>query len=128
MPCARASARQEFLLRSVAVGFARRHLVGRARAENAEVLGQQHEPRALGGGRGDQRLGLRQILGDVAAGHHLHGGDAEARHGGTAVVCGGHRPSSYRVAGATGAGALAVDASPPRETMGSDQLPVTRYS
>ena len=119
--------RQEFLLRSDSVGFARRHLVGRACAENAEILGQQHQPRPLGHGGGNQRLGLRQVLGDtppdtIWTAATRNRGTSALRSFAAAIV------AAYLVAGATGAGALAVDASPPRETMGSDQLPVTRYS
>ena len=98
-----------------------RQLVGRPRAENAEILGQNHEPRALGRRLADQRLRLRQIRLDVAAGDGLHRGDAQTLAGFRHRVAPG-------VDGAPVPGAAL--AFPPTflVTTGSDQLPVTVYS
>ena len=59
-----------------AVLFPHGELVGRAGAENAEILGQDDELRALRRGGGNQRFRLRKIGGDVTARNRLHCGDA----------------------------------------------------
>ena len=71
--------------------FARVHLVGRPGAQDAEVLGQAgragHHPRRR------RRSAARPGRGSPSTSppsNHLHGGDAESRHGGAAVVR-GHR-------------------------------------
>ena len=102
----------------MAVGLACIDLVGGARAEDAEVFGQQDELRALLLGRDDQRLDRGQIGIDVAAGHRLHRGHAHAVSAARAAHCGAG--SGLLAEAAAGAGNL-----PSRSTTGSDQLPVT---
>ncbi|MCY1558359.1 hypothetical protein D9M68_952880 [compost metagenome] len=73
---------QELLHRAVAVVLAHGHLVRFGAAHHAEVLGQQHQLRAAGGGLGDQRLGARQVGIERNAGDGLHGGHVERGGGG----------------------------------------------
>ena len=65
-------ARQERLLHTVTVDFARGDLVGCLRAEDAEILGQRDQPRALARSLDDQRLDRAQVGIDVAARNRLH--------------------------------------------------------
>ncbi len=121
MPWAFASAGQKRLLRPVAIDFADGELVGRPRAEDAEILGQHDEARALRSGLSDQRFRLGEVRGDVATGHRLHGGNAHRR--------GGARHRVMPAVGWPGApGARLAVAAVLRVTIGSDQLPVTVYS
>ena len=117
--------REERLLGSVTVDLADRELVGRARAEDAEIFGQHDELRARRRRLVDQRLDrLREVRRDVAAGNGLHRSDAHTRKGGAA-----HRaePCGPRLRRRRRRARLAV-AVAPRVTTGSDQLPVTVYS
>ncbi len=112
-------ARQKVLLQTVAVGLARIHLVGGARAEDAEVLGQQDQRGALLPCRDDQRLDRGQVRLDVAAGDRLHRGHAHALGAARGAHCGAG--SGLIAEAAAGAGGNL----PSRSTTGSDQLPVT---
>ena len=113
--------RQERLLHTAALGLPDGQLVGRPRAENAEIFGQHHEPRALGRRLADQRLRLRQIRRDVAAGNGLHGGDAQA-------LTGFRHRAAPGVDSAPAPGAALALSPAFLVTTGSDQLPVTVYS
>ena len=59
--------REECLLLAATRNFAHGDLVGSARAEDAEVLGQHDEPRACRDGLGDERRGRIEIRRDVIA-------------------------------------------------------------
>ena len=122
-------AREEGLLRAIAVRFAHRELVGRARAEDAEILGQHDEPRALAlPPRRSAAPPAARLAADVAAGDRLHGGHAERRrrHRRVGAVRHGIAFISRRSRRAPGVALAVADA--PRVTIGSDQLPVTVYS
>ncbi len=113
--------REECLLRPFAVFLANGELVGRARAEDAEVLGQHDEARAFARCLRDQRLRLSEVGGDIAAGNELHRGDAHPERGAR------HRVTPIDGCPGRYGGALAVAAAL-RLTIGSDQLPDTVYS
>ena len=104
---------EEGLLGTLTVDLACSHLVGGTCAENAEVLGEQHELRALRCRSGDQRLGLREIRRDVPARHHLHRRDAHQRAFASETLP-GIVPLSAR--------------DPSRSICGSDHEPRTAYS
>jgi len=82
---------------AIAIRFADRHLVRGACAEDPEIFGQNDKPGSCGRGGGNERLRLREIGIDVAAGDGLHGGDAHW------LGLGGHRSPEAWGNAATGA-------------------------
>ncbi len=113
-------------------GLADIDLVGRARAEDPEILGEHDEARAARRRRAYQRARNGEIRGDIAARYHLHGGDPERRpfSGRHPLQCRLARAAPYRhrvIPSASGPGATLAVAVPTRVTTGSDQPPVTVY-
>ena len=101
-------ARQEVLDRAAAIGLAQFHFVGLVPADEVEVLGQRDEPRASGGGGGNEAAGGLEVRADLRPRDHLQRGDARLRQGVEASF-------------GTGAGVSFT-------TFGSAQLPVTSNS
>ena len=114
--CSRATRAQKILLRTVAVGLARIHLVGGALAEDAEVFGQQYQRGTLCARGGDQRLDCGQVRATSAPETVC---TAATRMLFVAVVIAVASPACLSRLPA-GAGNRAS-----RSTTGSDQLPVT---